>query len=222
MERERAKVKPHDSPAAQLVETNGHRTPQGSSSAAHRANGLTTDFTSRSRPIGAVRDTARSFTDDTDSLTGDTLNAGGSASSHASTASSVFSAPSRPTASGAMSGHHSRLTPPTSITSPSSYLSATAHAKAQSTTPHRTAGADGPAPMPTGYAHQNTSAVDRVPAREPSRSIKAIKCIYDPLLDASLSSSERRKAKPRYKEFGLVCTSLTLRGERHLDCESIG
>jgi hypothetical protein len=64
-----------------------------------------------------------------------------------------------------------------------------------------------------------------VPARDPSRSIKCIKRTYEPFLDTSLSSSEKRKAKPIYKEFGLVCAfnNFTMReGERHLDCGSIG
>ncbi|KAL2262913.1 hypothetical protein VTK26DRAFT_8962 [Humicola hyalothermophila] len=50
-------------------------------------------------------------------------------------------------------------------------------------------------------AHPSVTA--RVPARDPARSIQCIKCTYDPLLDKSLSSSEKRKAKPIYKEFGL-------------------
>ncbi|KAL2129376.1 hypothetical protein VTI74DRAFT_7894 [Chaetomium olivicolor] len=204
MEREKAKVKTQEPSIAQSAETNGHRTPQGSSSSSQKDDGFACDSSSRSHANGIARDTARSSTDDTDCSTiGDTLNSGGSASSHASTVSSVFSAPSRPAASGAMRGSHSQLTPPTSITSPSSHLSSTAHTKGQPTTPNCAAGADGPIPMPNGSCVQDTSAVDRVPARDPSRSIKAIRCIYDPLLDPSLSSSEKRKAKPRYKEFGL-------------------
>jgi histone-lysine N-methyltransferase SETD1 len=83
-------------------------------------------------------------------------------------------------------------------------------------------------PIPNGLVHDTPAAspsvAERVPARDPSRSIKCIKCTYDPLTDSSLSSSEKRKAKPKYKEFGLVCESdtLILWGERHLDYELIG
>ena len=44
----------------------------------------------------------------------------------------------------------------------------------------------------------------RVYARDPNRGVKGIKCDYDPQIDPRLSSNERKKKEPRYKEFGLV------------------
>jgi histone-lysine N-methyltransferase SETD1 len=109
------------------------------------------------------------------------------------------------------------------ISSFSRLSSTSAPVKAQSTTPRRADGLDGHTPMLNGSAHE-APAAERVPARDPSRSITCIRCTYDPLLDTSLSSSEKRKAKATYKEFGLVCAkyNLTLRGERHLNYEVIG
>ncbi|KAK4157203.1 SET1-like protein [Chaetomidium leptoderma] len=205
MERERAKIKAQESPSsAQPVdaEANGRRTPLNPSVSSHNHDGPARGFTSRQHLNGTGPHVAQPSTDDAESLAGDTLNVGGSASSHTSASSSAFSAPTRPSAPGAMKHSNTQLTPPTTIASPSSYLSRAAPAKAQSTTPHRTDGLDGRLPIPNGSVH-DTPAVDRVPARDPARSIICIKRTYEPLLDTSLSSSEKRKAKPIYKEFGL-------------------
>jgi histone-lysine N-methyltransferase SETD1 len=226
MERERAKMRAQESPSARPADTNGHRTPRNPSASSHLDDGPVAGFTSSSHVNGTAPHATRPPTDDTESLAGDTLNAGGSASSHTSASSSVFSAPTRPSASGALKrANNHQLTPPTTIASPSSYLSTAAPPKAQSTTPRRADGIDGLIPIPHGSV-RDAPAFERVPARDPARSIKCIKRTYDPLLDTSLSSSEKRKTKPIYKEFGLVCThdNFTLRGRggRHLDCESIG
>jgi histone-lysine N-methyltransferase SETD1 len=223
MEREKAKIRAQESPSSQPADANGRRTPLNPSASSRNDDGSVASFTAKSHLNGGRSDGARPPTDDNESLAGDTLNSGGSASSHTSASSSVFSALTRPSASGAMSHYNIQLTPPTTIASPSSYLSTTGPLKRQSTTPRRADNRDGLVPMPNGSV-QDTPAVERVPARDPARSIKCIKRIHEPLLDASLSSSEKRKGKPIYKEFGLVCTpkNLTLRGERHLDCESFG
>lgn len=218
-ERERAKYKTQESSPVQPVDANGHRTPRNQSASSHHDDAPAASLLSKPHMNGIDRTPM----DDPDSFAGDTLNTGGSSSSHASTSSSVFSAPTRPSASGAMRRSNTQLTPPTNLTSPSSYLSTTAYTKAQSTTPFRADGTDTLKPITNGSA-QDTPAVDRVPARDPSRSIKCIKRIYEPLADTSLSSSEKNKGKPVYKKFGLVCThnNLTTRGERHLACESLG
>jgi hypothetical protein len=44
----------------------------------------------------------------------------------------------------------------------------------------------------------------RVYARDPNKGVKGSICTYDPLLDRKLSSNEKKKAKPIYKDFGLV------------------
>jgi histone-lysine N-methyltransferase SETD1 len=220
MERERAKIRAQESPSSQSVDVNGRRTPLNPSASSRNDDGPVAGFTAKSYVNGGRPVAARPPTDDNESLAGDTLNSGGSASSHTSASSSVFSGLTRPSASGAMRHSNTQLTPPTTIASPSSHLSTL---KRQSTTPRRADNRDGLMPMPNGSV-QDTPAVERVPARDPARSIKCIKRVYEPLLDASLSSSEKRKGKPIYKEFGLVCThdNFTLRGERHLDCESFG
>lgn len=225
MERERAKTKTQEFPSAQSLDTNGRCTPLNPPASSPNADGHTAGLASNSHLNGRSPRAVHSSTDDNESLAGDTLNAGGSASSHTSTTSSVFSAATRLSASATMRKPHT-LTPPTTIASPSSsYLSTTAPTKAQSTTLRRyDDGTDSLVPITDGSAH-GAAAVERVPCRDPSRSIKCIKRTYEPLLDPSLSSSEKKKAKPIYKEFGLVCAhldTLTLRGERHLDLESVG
>ena len=205
-------MKAQEFPSARPADANGHRDPLNPS-APYNDDGPVAGLTPSSHENGTASHATRPPTDDTESLAGDTLNAGGSASSHTSASSSVFSAPTRPSASGAVKRANNQLTPPTTIASPSSYLSTAAPPKAQSTTPRRADGIDGLVPIPHGSV-RDAPAVERVPARDPARSIKCIKRTYDPLLDTSLSSSEKRKTKPIYKEFGLVCTpdNFTLRG----------
>ena len=210
MERERAKIKAQEPLSARSADANGHRSPLNPTASSRTEPASAAVAASRPHLNGTSPRAAHHPppTDDSESLAGDTLNAGGSASSHTSTgSSSAFSAPSRLSASAAMKSSHTQLTPPTTTASPSSYLStAAAPPKAQSTTPRRADGPDRLIPIANGAAH-GTPAVERVPALDPSRSINCIKCTYDPLLDASLSSSGKRKARPVYKEFGLVCAS---------------
>ena len=220
MERERAKVKAQESASAHSADTNGHRTPLNPSASSQHADGpvARSSSSSRSHVNGSRPHAAYPPTDDTESLARDTRIANkGSASSHTSTSSSVSSAPTGLSASARMRMSNTQLTPPTTIASPS-YLSTAAPVKAQSTTPRRADGTDRLLPIPNASVH-DTTVVERVPARDPSRSIKCIKLTYEPVLDKSLSSSDRKKAKPIYKEFGLVCApdNLTLRGGRHLD-----
>ncbi|KXX77222.1 Histone-lysine N-methyltransferase, H3 lysine-4 specific [Madurella mycetomatis] len=207
MERERAKIKAHESTSSQTVDANGRHAPLDPSAFSRTDDVLAAGLASRSLPNGTGPDAAHPSTDDTESLSGDTLNVGGSTSSHGSSNSSVFSAPTRPSASAAVRISSSQLTPPTTIGSPSSCLSTAAPVKAQSTTPRPADAIDGPVPIPNGSVHTATASLsgvaERVPARDPSRSILCIKCTYDPVLDTSLSSSEKRKAKPIYKEYGL-------------------
>ncbi|KAK4122243.1 SET1-like protein [Parathielavia appendiculata] len=202
MERERAKTRAQDSPSAQPADSNGRHIPPNPSASSHSDNKPPVGFTARSHVNGDRPDAAHPPTDENESLAGDMLNSRGSASSHTSASSSLFSAPARPRAPASLGHSHAQLTPPTTIASPSSYLSTVAPLKGHSTTPRRFDNRDGPVPMPNGFV-QDSPAVERVPARDPSRSIKCIKLTYDPLMDNSLSSSEKRKAKPIYKEFGL-------------------
>ncbi|KAL2025009.1 hypothetical protein VTK56DRAFT_11 [Thermocarpiscus australiensis] len=208
MERERAKTKAGDSrESSRAIETNGFRTPLDPSTSSRADDGPASAFTSRSQPNGTGPAKSRYSTDDAESLARDTLSAVRSASSHAASSASSSTASSRIPATAAVKSSSSQLTPPTTIDSPSSHSSAAGLAKEQSTTPRRVDGVDGSRPMPNGSVPETSAAslsvAERVPARDPSRSIQCIKCTYDPLLDTSLSSSEKRKAKPIHKEFGL-------------------
>ncbi len=150
--------------------------------------------------------------DDNESLGGDTLNTVGSASSYASTASSVFSASAQQNglAAAKSATGSTNLTPLTNVDSPSYSMNGYPPKPITSTPryPERPdASSSWPSLVPNGIAPGACRAVvERVPARDPSRAVKGISCTYDPLLDKKLSSSDKRKARPTYKEFGLVCT----------------
>ena len=168
--------------------------------------------TSSSREPNGSSDTAHPPVDDADSHLGDVAQAVGSASSHESS-SSVFSSSTAQQVSGpAPKAHSTSLTPLTTIDSPS-YRTPVLPTKAQSLTPQH-------AEKPNGFVANagvdadGTSAplsvlpsvTGRPPARDPTRSVKGIKVTYDPFTDRKLPP-EKRKAKPTYKEFGLVRTN---------------
>lgn len=201
------------SSSAQVVDANGSQHPNISSSSHTSDDGAIPSFSSRSnRPNASLAEAAHLPADDTESLAGDTLNGVGSASSHDSTASSVFSTQQNQNAMASVTNSNNHLTPLTNIESPPSFPShppSALPAKAQSTTPRHVNGLDGPTPNPDG--------LERVPARDPSRSIKCITCTFD--------TKDKKKAKPIYKEFGLVCkpnNNHVWRGGCHLCCESFG
>lgn len=147
--------------------------------------------------------------DDNESLQGDLLlNGVGSASSHASTVSSVFSAPApHSNMSAGGSKNTSSLTPltnidssPNRITSPHNHKSGVPSSGLTAdinTAPH-----DVPQAQPALAEPEPTTP--RIFARDPNQGIKGTKCIYDPLTDKTISSSKNKKAKVVYKEFGLV------------------
>lgn len=150
--------------------------------------------------------------EDAESISGDILNGVGSASSNTSTVSSVFSnaAQNLNMSSGSSARTASNLTPltnmdssPLHVTSPNQHKSGavlTASSIANKVTPH-----DGEHQDQTNQGHR-VLPDKRIVARDQSRTIKGIICTYDPLLDRTLGSSEKKKAKPTYKEFGVVCT----------------
>lgn len=152
--------------------------------------------------------------EDNESLQGDLLNGVGSASSHSSTMSSVFSAPAQHTGMSTFGSNRnvSSLTPLTTTDSSPSHIASPHHYKTGAQT---TNGSD--ATVNRSLPHndvvqaQNDIGVPnptkpRVYARDPAIGVKGTKCTYDPLLDRKLSSNEKKKAKPIYKEFGLVRT----------------
>lgn len=210
MEREKAKMKPSGSPIAALnpADLNGRATPSGFH---HHDDGRDEPVSStRSRPDGAVSDTAHAAADDAESVGGDTLHAVGSASSHASSSSVFSSSATLQTSGPATKPHSTSLTPLTTIDSPS-YKEPALITKAQSLTPRHadhvngsvsnasmtSNGSSTPLPVLPGVA-------ERPAARDPARSVRGVKCIYDPLLDRSTSSSDKKKSKAQYKEFGVV------------------
>jgi histone-lysine N-methyltransferase SETD1 len=155
--------------------------------------------------------TTASQAEDNESISGDILNGVGSASSHTSTVSSVFSAPAQQSNMSTFGGTRnvSSLTPltntdssPSRNTSPNQYK-AGASAIASAFTNEKAFGQIDPFQAQPALADREPSE-PRVYARDPSRGIKGIICTYDPLLDRKLGSNEKKKAKPIYKEFGLV------------------
>jgi histone-lysine N-methyltransferase SETD1 len=142
-------------------------------------------------------------------LQGDILNGVGSASSHTSSLSSVFSAPNlQNTATFGGAANVSSLTPLTNIDSSPSHITSPTQYKT-------TAFGTSPA-VPSSERHNSqdilpqvhhnmeveASSESRFYARDPTRGVKGTICTYDPLLDRT--SSDKKKSKPTYKEFGLV------------------
>ncbi|KAA8634473.1 hypothetical protein SMACR_07534 [Sordaria macrospora] len=215
-ERERARMRAQASPPTQPVDTNGHRTPLSSFTSNRSDDGASpgrSHITSLNHSSSAGADATRPpLLEDSESLPGDTLNTVGSASSHASTSSSIFSSstrqPAMASASVRNSHTHNSNTPLTTADSPSSlYLSTSLHAKPHSVSPHHADKQNGLTPTLNGSATEFLvplpDGTDRVPLRNPSRSVLCTICTYDPLLDKKLSSSEKKKAKPIYKDYGL-------------------
>jgi len=101
----------------------------------------------------------------------------------------------------AVKNSNTYLTPLTSIDSPAANGLATGSSKTPSIAhPYF----DGP----NGFVQEDSPAlpngIERVPARDPRRTVKCIKCTYDPSLDLKIPSADRRKKKVQYKEFGLA------------------
>lgn len=158
---------------------------------------------SSSKRDSARPDASRSTpADDSESLPGDMPVGVGSASSHESASSSIFSthnsAPPLNASTSLSASKHSSLTPLTNVGSPS-HISAPSHATKHHASSSRLQGSATPSAkaQPSGHSH-------RPPVRDPKRPNQGKKCIYDPLLDKSLSSSEKKTTKPKYKMIGSV------------------
>ena len=177
-----------------------------------------------SQSIIPIADSAPPLAEDNESILGDLLNGVGSASSHTSSSvSSIFSAPTQQATMSTFGGPQnvSILTPltnadssPNPITSPNQYKSDTqATVLSGFTTDAAVVQND------IGHAHNAIAdpshTTPHIYTRDPNKGVKGDKCTYDPLLDHKLSDREKKKAKPIYKEFGLVRTHNLLRA-RHL------
>ncbi|KAL7625446.1 histone methyltransferase set1 [Parahypoxylon ruwenzoriense] len=151
----------------------------------------------------SLSDAAHPPTDDTESLQGDILNGVGSASSHASTASSVFTTSNPPAAMNASRASNSNLTPLTTVGSPA-YPSTIQLTKQRTSASHYTTSKYDTTNSTTVTASLSNfpGVADRISARDSNRAIKGEKCIHDPSTDKSLSSSDRKTMKPKYKNIG--------------------
>jgi histone-lysine N-methyltransferase SETD1 len=155
-------------------------------------------------------DTAVYQADDNESLQGDLLNGVGSASSHASTASSVFSAPAPQSnmSTFGSSRNVSSLTPLTNIDSSPMRMSSPNQQKTGDPSSGLAAEKDAAqydAPHAEPALADHTPPPARIFARDPNRGIKGSICTYDPALDKYSTSSKKKSGKPTYKDFGLVC-----------------
>jgi histone-lysine N-methyltransferase SETD1 len=203
-ERRKAKAKAYDSTASPIP------TIVGAGDASHAqspsADGLRPPVDENASPYGDVLPTTQ-----------------GSASSHASTGSSVFSATAPPlghTSNGTSHPPGTNFTPLTTLDSPS-HLSH--HAQQKSNNMLAASSPDHPesvgsAPLLNGSLATSNADTARIQARDPGPSRKGIKCTYDPILDRSLTK-DRKNAKPIFQEFGRVrfehYTISLLKGGRH-------
>lgn len=198
--KEREKVKSHkiDSPIIRAV---------GDTKMFSLSNNRVENIPPRSDGESKIRssDTAATQADDTESIQGDILNAVGSASSHASSVSTVFSmsAPQSNTSTFAGSRNMSSLTPLTNIESSPNRIPSPNNQKLGSLSDFNDKAIATNNVLSTEPATADIPPADpRVYARDLHRSVKGNICTYDPLLDQK-PSSDKRKAKPIYKEFGL-------------------
>ena len=146
--------------------------------------------------------------DDNDSVQGDLLNGVGSASSHTSTVSSVFSTANnlQPTSScSGRSQHAHTLTPLTNADSSPRERLATPPLTTSDILPRsrRKDVASAATKSPVHSAVASPPPPVRMYARPAGQAKKGGICTYDPELDKTLSSKEKRKLAPVYKDFGL-------------------
>lgn len=145
--------------------------------------------------------------EDNESLPGDLLNGVGSASSHTSTVSSVFSAPAQnSTMSTGGSRNVNNLTPLTNVDSSPTRVASPVHQKpsAPVTISSEITSEHTSIPPPQAAPADQKPTDLRIPIRDPSKGVKGIICTYDPLLDRTLTSNEKKKAKAVYRKFGMV------------------
>ncbi|KAI3323113.1 hypothetical protein HD806DRAFT_497992 [Xylariaceae sp. AK1471] len=134
---------------------------------------------------------------------GDLLNGIGSASSHASTASSIFSTRNNTAAvNGATHASNNDITPLTVAGSPA-YNNTAQSSKERPAAASTYAGKADSTSLTAAMKSSATppSTVKRLPARDPNRTIQGMRCIHDPSTDKSLSSQDRKTMKPEYQPF---------------------
>ncbi|CAL3963111.1 unnamed protein product [Diplocarpon coronariae] len=140
---------------------------------------------------------------------GDILNGVGSASSHSSTVSSIFSSAAQQNSLSTANNRNISTTPLTNIdSSPVPAASPKHKAAAAGLSSNGVSGQysfsnDSLQPHTTVRVEEQPPAEPRVFARASGICVKGNVCTYDPNLDRKLTSNERKKAKPIYKDIGL-------------------
>jgi histone-lysine N-methyltransferase SETD1 len=149
---------------------------------------------------------------------GDLLNTVGSASSLSSAASSVFSANLTVNGHYGSTSNMNTLTPLTNTeSSPPKPLSPRSGKRTFEQMHNGSISSPYLAPADESRGASRTITPVQTPpepslqARPGPRTVKGVKLIYDPEVDPSLSSKERKKYKPRYKEFGAEVRSTSMR-----------
>ncbi|KAI9648762.1 histone methyltransferase set1 [Ciborinia camelliae] len=152
-------------------------------------------------------------TEDNESVQGDILNGVGSASSHSSSGSSLFSANNQLSSSMHTFGgsrNINDLTPLTNIDSSPNRVTSPSNAKADAPVSATTRVApdntksEHVVAIPNSAPAEHTPPEPRVLARDPTRGVKGKKCTYDPFHDPQIhSTKEKHNRRPHYKEFGL-------------------
>ncbi|RDW74123.1 histone-lysine N-methyltransferase-2 [Coleophoma crateriformis] len=165
------------------------------------------DSTARAgEPNTGAIESVPSIAEDNESMQGDLLNGVGSASSHESAVSSVFSAPGHQNAAAVGSGILSSMTPLTNIDSSPTRLASPSQQKLDglATVCSESAFESTSSTLPSQATPVQEKPIDpRVFIREPGKNVKGTICTYDPLLDKKLSSNDKKRAKAIYTEFGL-------------------
>ncbi|KAI0547314.1 hypothetical protein F4679DRAFT_555010 [Xylaria curta] len=135
---------------------------------------------------------------------GDLLNGVGSASSRASTASSIFSTHNNTSAVNAAAHASNNAVTPLTVAGSPAYNSTTQASKENTAAAAAHAGKADSTSLTAAMKSSATppSVVKRLPARDPNRPIQGMRCIHDPSTDKSLSSVEKKSMKPKYKAFG--------------------
>ncbi|KYK54312.1 histone H3 methyltransferase complex protein [Drechmeria coniospora] len=158
----------------------------------------TVGFVRPSHPSAQLAGAPHHHVDDSnDSLAEDVPSTAGSSSSHASSASSMFSStlkPSQPS--------NGRRRGSFSDSLHNSPASAPERAMAMSTSADLAGKAPRNIPLPTSN-DSFMSTAGRIPARDPLPSVKGMKCTYDPTLDRARRRGSGKSSKPIYEEFGL-------------------
>ncbi|KAG5978137.1 histone methyltransferase set1 [Claviceps digitariae] len=145
--------------------------------------------------------------DDHDTPLGDIPSTVGSATSHTSSASSIFSSSRRQNTTSSLS-HISTSTTPLAPRDSSSYSPVPPYSKTDMPPLITADHAPGrPHHVAVTQSNNGTSSsnqpIDRPPARDPFPSVKGKICTYDPVLDRVRHKGVSKSAKPIYKEFGL-------------------